>query len=89
MKDMGTVTGSAAQAQPLVVGVDVVYVHTDIVLLDRTDDEGNPIELYSYHEVQYEKDEYIKLIAEGNQSLETQLVETQLALCEIYETMGV
>ena len=81
MKDMGTVTGSAAQAQPLVVGVDVVYVHTDIVLLDKTDDNGNPIELYSYHEVQYEKDEYIKLMAEKNEEL-NRLMNTVLGVNE-------
>lgn len=89
MIDMGIVKGSAAQAQPLVVGIDVVYVHTDITRLDETDDNGNPVEIYSYHEVQYEKNEYIKMLAEKNQTLETNLVDTQMALCEIYESMGV
>lgn len=66
MKNMGVVQGSTEQAQELIVGIDTVYVHTNIVPVNE-DSEGNPIEgLYQYNEVQYEKDEYIKLIAEQN-----------------------
>lgn len=81
MINMGYVTGSAAQAEPLVVGVDVVYVHTEITKLDETDHEGNPIEVYRYHEVQYGKDEYIKLIAEQNEEL-NKLMNTVLGVNE-------
>lgn len=61
MKDMGIIQGSGVQAVPLVVGKDTVYVHTDITKID-TDSEGKAVDdLYEYHEVQYDKDEYIKL----------------------------
>lgn len=61
MKDMGIIQGSGVQAVPLVVGKDTVYVHTDITKVD-TDSEGKAVDdLYEYHEVQYDKDEYIKL----------------------------
>jgi hypothetical protein len=61
MKDMGIVQGSGVQAVPLVVGKDTVYVHTDMNKID-TDSEGKAVDdLYEYHEVQYDKDEYIKL----------------------------
>lgn len=64
MKIIGYVEGSAACAVPLVVGVDTVYVHTDIKTVDKLDDQGKTVEnLYSYHEVQYSKDEYIQLMA--------------------------
>ena len=53
MKDMGIVQGSAAQAVPLIVGKDTVYVHTDITPVEG--EEG----LFQYHEIQYDKDEYI------------------------------
>lgn len=79
MKDMGIVKGSAAQAVPLIIGKDTVYVHTDISLVEGK--EG----LFQYHEVQYEKDEYIKMLAEKNQLLEQQLTDIQLALVEAYE----
>lgn len=66
MKDMGIVQGSVEQAQELIVGVDTVYVHTNIVAVNE-DSEGNQIDgLYQYKEVQYGKDEYIKLMAEQN-----------------------
>lgn len=89
MKEIGYVTGSKAQAEELIVGTDTVYVHTDIQKLNEVDDNGNPIEIYRYHEVQYEKDEYIKLMAEQNKTLDQQLTDTQLALVEIYEGMVV
>lgn len=63
MKDMGIVRGSAAQAEPLIIGKDTVYVHSNIKPVE--DEE----ELFEYHEIQYEKDEYIKLMAEQNETL--------------------
>ncbi len=63
MKDMGIVQGSAAQAEPLIIGKDTVYVHSNIKPVE--DEEG----LFEYHEIQYEKDEYIKLMAEQNETL--------------------
>ncbi len=85
MKNVGKVTGCAAQALPLIIGVDTVYVHTNVTRLPP-DDEFNA-ELYQYDEVQYDKDEYIQLMAEKTTTLEQQLTDTQLALCEIYEGM--
>lgn len=89
MKNMGIVQGSAEQAQELIVGIDTVYVHTNIIPVTQ-DAEGNPIEgLFQFNEVQYDKDEYIKVMAEKNAAMETELTSTQLALVEIYESMGV
>lgn len=88
MIDFGTIQGSKAQAVPLVIGKDKVYVHTDIVQIP-TDQDGRATDnLFSYHEIQYEKDEYIQLMAEKNSALETELTNTQLALCDVYELIG-
>lgn len=81
MTDYGVVTGSEAQAQELIIGIDTVYVHTDIKKLDQKDEQGNDMNLYQYHEVQYSKDEYIKL-------LNSQVTETQEAIADIYETIA-
>ena len=87
MKDMGIIQGSAEQAVPLIIGKDTVYVHTDIEQVFK-DNEGKSVDnLFQYHEIQYNKDEYIKLLSEKNDSLDQQLTDTQLALCEIYEGM--
>lgn len=60
MIDMGIVHGGEAQAQPIVVGKTTVYVHTDIEPVETDDGHAE----YQYHEIQYTKDEYIKLFAE-------------------------
>lgn len=87
MKDIGVILCSTAQAKPLIVGKDTVYVHTNIQQIKK-DSWGNPTNnLWSCHEVQYTKDEYIELMAKKNELLETQLTDTQLALTEIYENM--
>ena len=88
MIDCGYVTGSKEQAVELIVGIDTVYVHDDIQLLKKEDEQGNPVEVYQYHEVQYDKDEYIKVMSEKNSKLENQLTDTQLALCDVYELIG-
>lgn len=86
MIDKGLVTGMKEQAVELIVGTDTVYVHTNITKLEPT--EEGQAELYQYNEVQYEKDEYIKLISEKNAAVEKQVTDTQLALCEVYELIG-
>ena len=69
MKDVGYVTGSAEQAQELVIGTDVVYVHSEITLVEPKEGEERPSPVYRYHEIQYEKNEYIKLMM-GHKSTE-------------------
>ena len=86
MKEIKNVQGSSQQAQPLIVNKDTVYVHTNIV--QATDEDGNIVDgLYVYDEIQYTKDEYIKLMAEKNETLERDLTDTQLAIAEIYESL--
>lgn len=89
MIDVGIVHGSAEQAVPLVIGVDTVYVHTDIQEVTKTDPvTGRERKDFQYHEIQYKKDEYILMMAEKNDSLEADLTSTQLALCDVYEMIG-
>lgn len=86
MKDMGIVQGNGEQAKELVIGKDKVYVHTNITPI-TTDTRGKEIkDLFQYNEIQYDKDEYIELLAKQNSDLASGLTDTQLALCEIYET---
>ena len=86
MKNYGIVHGGAEQAVPLVVGKDTVYVHTNITKLETDpNDEFAPADLYSYEEVQYDKNEYIGLISKKNDTLESQLTDTQVALADVYE----
>lgn len=75
MKDCGIIHGSEEQAKEVVVGSDTVYVHTDI---EQIEGEHGEI-LFQYHEVQYDKDEYIKLIGTQNKEL-GELVNTILGV---------
>lgn len=83
MEYIGRIRGSAEQAKPIVIGFDTVYVHTDIKKL-----ENQEFDEYEYNEIQYEKDEYIQLMAEKIPQMEKQVDDTQLALCEVYEAIG-
>lgn len=86
MKDVGIVQGSEAQAKDIIISVDTVYVHSDIKKVQKKD-EKDP-DVWEYHEIQYDKDEYIKIMAEKNKALEKQVTDTQLALTELYEMKG-
>lgn len=89
MIEIGTVYGSKEQAVPLVIGYDTVYVHTNIEPVTE-DKGGNPIEgWFKYQEVQYNKNEYILMMAETNAALSQQVTDAQLALAELYEMMPV
>ena len=63
-----------------------VWVNTDIKEIEVQSEDESHTE-YEYNQVRYTKDEYIKLIDERNSTLEAQLTDTQLALCEIFEEM--
>jgi flagellar motility protein MotE (MotC chaperone) len=63
-----------------------VWVNSDIKEIDvQLEDEIHTE--YEFNQIRYTKDEYIKMIDERNTTLESQLTDTQLALCEIYEGM--
>lgn len=57
-----------------------VWINTDIYEISVEDKKGSHIE-YEYNQIQYSKDEYIKL-------LEDKLTDTQMALCDIFEMIG-
>ena len=61
-----------------------VWLNSDIKEIEMQSEDKTHTE-YEFNQVRYTKDEYIKLIDERNTTLESQLTDTQLALCEIYE----
>ena len=86
MVDYGTVR-STVEPEAKVIDDLSVWVNTDIVPVQ----EGEGDEAFTgfeFHQVQYSKDEYIKMIDEKNASLETHVIDTQLALCDVYEMIG-
>ena len=83
MIDVGIVHGSKEQAKELIIGIDTVYVHSNIKQVETEDGS----EIYEYNEIQYDKDEYIHILAEKSTSLEKEIASTQLALCDVYELL--
>lgn len=66
-----------------------VFVASNISPVDEPGTEDQPgFTGYEFDLVEYTKDEYIKIQAERNASLEQQVTDTQLALCEVYELMA-
>ena len=81
MKNMGIVRGSEEQAKELIVGFDTVYVHKNIKKLENGD--------YEYKEIQYDKNEYIALMANENANIKAEMekkdLENKIALGELYD----
>jgi len=67
MKNNGTVRGEKEHAVPLAIEKDTVYVRSNFRTYARLDKDGNETDPgYEYEEIQYDKDEYIKLISQKN-----------------------
>lgn len=88
MIDYGTVR-STVRPNALVVDEFSAWVNTNITEVSENVGDENEFNGFEFNQVQYEKDEYIKLMSEQNLSLEAQLTDTQLALVEIYEGLVV
>lgn len=85
MIDYGKVRSTVAP-KPMVIDEFSVWIHKNITEVSENVGEENEFIGFEYDMVQYDKDEYIKIITEKNQNIETQLTEVQLALVELYES---
>ena len=83
MINHGTVRATEAP-ETLHVDECSVWVASDIQTVTVKDENGERTE-YEFTLLQYDKDEYIRHMAEVNASLDMQMTETQLALCDVYE----
>ena len=67
----------------------MVFVASDIKEVLNPDPEGEgPKTQYEFDYVGYTKDEYIKLMTDNNSDMNAQLLDAQLALCELYEMLN-
>ena len=64
-----------------------VFVYENIEkIISKIEDQE--IAEYQFNLIEYDKDEYIKIISEKNEELNQQIIDTQLALCEVYELIS-
>lgn len=83
MTDYGIVK-SSVKPEPIKTDEYSVWVNTDIQPV-KEEIGGEIFTGYSYHMVRYDKDEYIMY---QQKIIEEQLTDTQLALCDLYESIG-
>lgn len=87
MTDFGK-TRSTLKPEELEITESLVFIASNIQTIKEDGTDGNPgFEGYEYDLKSYDKDEYIKIQAETNASLTEQMIQTQLALCDVYEMM--
>ena len=87
MKQYGKVR-STQQPEPKVIDDYSVWISENITQVSESwTDEQSGFTGYEYDLTQYTKDEYIRMIDDKNIALETQITDTQVALCEIYESI--
>ena len=79
---------STVSPEPLVVDEHSVWVHSNITPLEEVVG-GETFIGFEYDMIQYEKDEYIKIMSDSNEVLESLMTATQLALIELYEGMAI
>ena len=64
-----------------------VFVYADIKEVVESSENGD-INLFEFNMIEYDKDEFIELLSDKNKSLESEITEIQLALCDVYERQG-
>ncbi len=84
MKNYGLVY-SAVRPEPLIIDEYSVYKNFNIQEISSIDDDNNHYTQYSYEMIQYDKNEYILLQNQEIKELNQQIIDTQLALCELVE----
>ena len=77
---------SAQMPNDIEVTATSVFVATNIQPYQQTNDEHEEVG-YTYDLIGYTKDEYIRMMAKTNEELQSELLNTQMALCEIYELL--
>lgn len=66
-----------------------VFVSSNITEVNEPEtDEYSGFTGYEFDLIEYSKDEYIKIQAEKNATLEDEITQAQVAMCEIYEMIG-
>ncbi len=88
MKEFKKVRSTQQPEQKVIDDYSVWVAENITPVTESGSDEEPGFVGYEYDLTQYTKDEYIKLIDDKNTSLEAQITDTQVALCEVYELMA-
>lgn len=86
MKNWGT-TYSKVKPDETRIDDYSVWVASDITETEQETEEGESYTMYEYNLIQYTKEEYIQMQGEEIDALEDEVLTTQEALCELYESI--
>jgi hypothetical protein len=76
---------STVKPEPKEIDAYSVWINTNIREIQVQNEEDDAHIEYEFNQVQYSKDEYIKMIDDKNTELEATITDTQLALVDVYE----
>lgn len=87
MKQYGT-QRSTVKPKNVEITESRVFRYEDITEIKvKNPESDDEVTMYEFTLTEYDKDEYIRIQAEKNASLEEQMTQTQVALCDVYEML--
>lgn len=87
MKQYGT-QRSTVKPEDVEITESKVFTYENITEIKvKNPESDDEVTMYEFTLTEYDKDEYIRIQAEKNASLEEQITQAQEAMCEIYEMM--
>lgn len=87
MKQYGT-QRSTVKPENVEITESRVFRYEDITEIKvKNPESDDEVTMYEFTLTEYDKDEYIRIQAEKNTSLEEQMTQTQVALCDVYEML--
>lgn len=88
MKQYGT-QRSTIKPEDVEITESRVFSYEDITEIKvKNPESDDEVTMYEFTLTEYDKDEYIRIQAEKNASLEEQMTQTQVALCDVYEMLA-
>lgn len=88
MKQYGT-QRSTVKPEDVEITESKVFSYEDITEIKvKNPESDSEVTMYEFTLTEYDKDEYIRIQAEKNASLEEQMTQTQVALCDVYEMLA-
>ena len=88
MKQYGT-QRSTVKPEDVEITESKVFSYEDITEIKvKNPESDDEVTMYEFTLTEYDKDEYIRIQAEKNASLEEQITQTQVALCDVYEMLA-
>ena len=87
MKQYGT-QRSTVKPEDVEITESKVFTYENITEIKvKNPESDDEVTMYEFTLTEYDKDEYIRIQAKKNASLEEQMTQAQEAMCEIYEMM--